>query len=440
MNLPEKFLVRMQDMLKDEYEEFFKCFNEEPKKGVRVNTLKCSKEKLEGLMDLKKAPCSELSYYYEGKVGALPLHFAGAFYSQEPSASSAVTVLDPKPGDYVLDMCAAPGGKSTQIAALLNGEGLLWSNEVVKNRANILLSNMERMGVRNAVISSVYPDVLSKHLGGFFDKVLVDAPCSGEGMFRKNEEAILEWSEEHVASCGERQLEILKSASNLLKKDGVLVYSTCTFSIEENENLVKKFLETCPEYEQLEIDVPFGRKGFDNKSLRLFPMDEGEGHFVAKFRRVEENYEYPKIQELKEDKKDIEGVKFFSELFNIKPYGKIKNFGDKFVIMPKAELPDLKGLGVIRAGVVLAEVKGKHIEPHHSVFAAAKPDECKNLADFDSADENLLKYLKGEEIDVDEKLKGYTAVSVHSVVAGFGKASGGRLKNKYPKGLRIVKE
>ena len=437
-NLPEKFLKRMKNMLGDEFESFLKCFESEPKKGVRLNTLKCSKEKLESLMNLEKAPTSELSYFYEGKVGAMPLHAAGAFYSQEPSASSAVTVLDPKPGDYVLDMCAAPGGKSTQIASLLNGEGLIWSNEVVKSRANILLSNMERMGVRNAVISSAYPDVLSKKLGGFFDKVLVDAPCSGEGMFRKNDEAILEWSEEHVKSCAERQLEIMKSASNLLKKDGILVYSTCTFSMEENEELVKNFLESCPEYEQMEINVPFGRKAFDNKSLRLFPMDEGEGHFVAKFKRVAENYEYPKLTEFKEDKKDFEGVKLFKELFNVNPWGPIKNIGEKFVVMPALKLPDFKGITVLRAGVILSELVGKHSEPHHSVFAAIKPCEVKMNADFTESDENLHKYLKGEEIEVDEKLKGYTLVSVEGVALGFGKASGGRLKNKYPKGLRIV--
>ena len=438
LNLPEKFLERMKIMLKDEYEAFLKCYESEPKKGIRLNTLKCEKEKLEGLMDIKKAPCSELSYFFEGKVGALPLHSAGAFYSQEPSASSAVTVLDPKPGDYVLDMCAAPGGKSTQIAALLMGEGLIWSNEVVKNRANILLSNMERMGVRNAVISSAYPDVLSKKLGGYFDKVLVDAPCSGEGMFRKNDEAILEWSEEHVKSCSERQLEIMKSAANLLRKGGTLVYSTCTFSMEENEELVKKFLEACPEYKQEEIKVPFGRKAFDGKSLRLFPMDEGEGHFVAKFTRVDENYEYPKLTEYTSDKKDLEGEKMFKEMFSLKPWGVIKTLGDKFVIMPQNKLPDFKGINILRAGVVLAEVKGKHIDPHHSVFAAIKPCEAKMNADFKEKDENLIKYLKGEEIDVPDNLKGFTLVSVEGVSLGFGKASNGRLKNKYPKGLRLL--
>ena len=437
-NLPEKFLVRMKNMLGEEFECFLNCFDSEPKKGIRLNTLKCSKEKLESLLSLENAPTSELSYFYEGKVGAMPLHAAGAFYSQEPSASSAVTVLDPKPGDFVLDMCAAPGGKSTQIASLLEGEGLIWSNEVIKSRANILLSNMERMGVRNAVISSAYPDVLSKKLGGFFDKVLVDAPCSGEGMFRKNDEAIAEWSEEHVKSCAERQLEIMKSASNLLKKDGILVYSTCTFSMEENEELVKKFLEACPEYEKMEINVPFGRKAFDNKSLSLFPMDEGEGHFVANFRRIAENYEYRQLTEYKEDKKDIEGAKLFKELFNIKPWGVIKNIGDKFVIMPQNKLPDFKGITILRAGVILSELVGKHSEPHHSLFAAAKPCEVKMNADFKESDETLHKYLKGEEIDVDEKLKGYTLVSVEGVALGFGKASGGRLKNKYPKGLRIV--
>ena len=224
----------MKSMLGDEYDDYLEYYNSSDNfRGLRVNTLKCSADKLKSLLDfeLEPTPFCEDGFYippFVSSVGNNPLHHAGAFYVQEPSATSAVTMLDVKKGDKVLDLCAAPGGKSTQIAAKLRGEGLLWSNEIVRNRAIILLSNIERMGVRNSVVSNCRPDILCERLSGYFDKVLVDAPCSGEGMFRKNS-AAQEWSIEHVRSCAERQLKILNSARYTLKGGGVLVYSTCTF-------------------------------------------------------------------------------------------------------------------------------------------------------------------------------------------------------------------
>ena len=202
MELPAAFEKRMQDMLGAEYTAFRASYNEPHKRGIRLNTVKCTKEQLERALPftLVQTPFSPLSFYAptDTKMAALPLYHAGAFYSQEPSASSTVTLLAPEPGDKVLDLCAAPGGKSTQIAALTGDTGLLWSNEVVRNRAAILSSNLERMGVRNTVVSSVYPEMLAEKLGGYFDKVLVDAPCSGEGMFRRDPVAVQEWSPEHV--------------------------------------------------------------------------------------------------------------------------------------------------------------------------------------------------------------------------------------------------
>ncbi|WP_418544779.1 RsmB/NOP family class I SAM-dependent RNA methyltransferase, partial [Hominenteromicrobium sp.] len=247
MELPAAFEKRMQDMLGAEYTAFRASYNEPHKRGIRLNTVKCTKEQLERVLPftLVQTPFSPLSFYAptDTKMAALPLYHAGAFYSQEPSASSAVTLLAPEPGDKVLDLCAAPGGKSTQIAALTGDTGLLWSNEVVRNRAAILSSNLERMGVRNTVVSSVYPEMLAEKLGGYFDKVLVDAPCSGEGMFRRDPVAVQEWSPEHVETCAVRQLAILSSAAQCVREGGILVYSTCTFSTEENEGVVQKFLE-----------------------------------------------------------------------------------------------------------------------------------------------------------------------------------------------------
>ncbi len=441
VNLPEVFLERMKDMLGDEYEAFLACYEEAPEKGIRLNTLKCTEEKLLASFgsELKRSNFSPLSFSAEReiKVGAMPIHSAGAFYSQEPSASSAVTVLAPEKGDKVLDMCAAPGGKSTQIAAYLDGTGLLWSNEVVKSRANILLSNVERMGIRNAVVSSVYPDVLERKLAGYFDKVLVDAPCSGEGMFRKNPEAITEWSPEHVTACAERQLMILDSAAECVKEGGVLVYSTCTFSYEENEGVTQKFLDSHPEFEIYPIDVTFGRKAFDGvPALRVFPMDGGEGHYVARFRRIGENNKYPEPYLLSKTTSEIkEAAKLFEKISNAPLWGELAISGDKVMILPK-DLPNLKGINILRAGVVLGEILKNRIEPHHSLYMALKADECKQCLDLQSEDPQLLKYLHGEEIDCD--FNSFTAVAVNGMTVGFGKASGGRLKNRYPKGLRYI--
>ena len=226
VTLPEAFAHRMKEMLGEEFPAFLAAYEQPYLKGVRINPLKCAPETLlKAMGGLRPSPFSPLCFYSETeKVGALPLHHAGAFYSQEPSASSAVTVLDPQPGERVLDLCAAPGGKSTQIAACLMGEGLLWSNEIVRSRASILLSNMERMGVKNGVVSSCHPETLCSRLAGFFDKVLVDAPCSGEGMFRRDPQAVAEWSPEHVRACADRQLAILHSAKQAVREGGVLVY------------------------------------------------------------------------------------------------------------------------------------------------------------------------------------------------------------------------
>ncbi len=421
----------------DEYKEFIACYDRPQDKGIRINTLKCTPEKAAREINIRPSPYSPLSFYVvqgetEFKIGLHPYHAAGALYSQEPSASSAVTVLDPQPGDRVLDMCAAPGGKSTQIAALLGGAGLLWSNEVVRSRANILLSNMERMGVRNAVISSVYPNVLEKSLKGFFNKVLVDAPCSGEGMFRKNPEAIIEWSPEHVAACALRQRAILDSAAACVEENGVVVYSTCTFSYEENEGVVKSFLSDHKDFVLEPVNVNFGRPAFDIPALRIFPMDGGEGHFVAKFRRISPNKSGTKSISL--PKTDTVGaVELYRSIFNNDIWGEITAVKDKLVILPRG-LPEIKGLGVIRAGVILGEVTGKRIEPHHSLFTCQRPEDCKNILELTV--ESCGAYLHGEEVECD--CKGYTAVAIDGMVVGFGKASGGRLKNKYPKGLRTL--
>ena len=399
------FLNRMESLLGGEFEEFLRRYEGENFRGLRVNTLKCSPQRLKELLGipLEPTPFCPNGFYIPADVQSLgnhPLHHCGAFYIQEPSATSAVEMLGVEEGDFVLDLCAAPGGKSTQIGAKLNRTGLLWSNEIVRGR------------------------------------VLVDAPCSGEGMFRRNSEAQTEWSEEHVRSCAERQLHILDSAKKALKPGGVMVYSTCTFSREENEGVMERFLAENPDFHLEDAGVSFGRPAMEH-ARRIFPMDGGEGHFAARLRKSGESL--PTDFRSAAGKADSEILSFYDSLFEDRPFGEnISVVKDKIYILPKNYFCDTKGLPILRAGVVLGEIVKRRFEPHHSAFTAARPEDCKNAVDLvvDSAD--IRAYLHGEEIAVSSALRGYTAVAVSGMTAGFGKASGGRLKNKYPKGLRTL--
>ena len=433
----------MKELLGDEYGEFLKFYETDNFRGLRVNTLKCSCEKLRTLVDFELKPtpfCSE-GFYIPAEISSLgnsPLHHCGAFYIQEPSATSAVEMLGVEQGDFVLDLCAAPGGKSTQIGAKLNGTGLLWSNEIVRSRANILLSNIERMGISNAVVSNCHPDILCERLANQFDRVLVDAPCSGEGMFRKNLEAQTEWSEEHVKSCAERQLLILNSAKKALKSGGVLVYSTCTFSSEENEGVINRFLSENPDFELEVSGVKFGRPAL-KYARRIFPMDGGEGHFAARLRKKGVNVK-SEIPDCSNGRIDKEILDFYDNIFVDRPFGEnIKIVKDKILILPKKYNFDIKGLTVLRAGIILGEILKNRFEPHHSAFTAAKCSDCRNAVDFDVNSAEIKAFLHGEEISVPDSVKGFTAVCVNGMTTGFGKASNGRLKNKYPKGLRVLK-
>lgn len=433
----------------EDMEKFKNEYTKASFRGVRVNTLKCSKEKfLELVPDISAEDttpfCKEGFYIPEGSDfgGNHPLHHAGAVYFQEPSAMSAVSVLDVQKGDIVLDLCAAPGGKSTQIASALCGEGLLWSNEIVKSRANILLSNIERLGVSNAVVSSADPENLCSALEGVFDKVLVDAPCSGEGMFRRDKGAFEEWSVEHSDSCSVRQLKILESAKKALRPGGILVYSTCTFSYAENEGVIEKFLSENPDFELLDCGEKFGRRTLLGKACRIYPMDGGEGHFAAKLRKKSDSDFYVSVYEKAEPtaQKKIPSVvkEFFADtFFDSSVYERLMLHGDNVYILPEY-CPELKGTGVIRAGVFAGTVKKSYFEPHHALFMAADKENIKRVVDLSLDDPRVKKFLHGEEISVEGNIKGYTAVAVEGILTGFGKVSSGMLKNKYPKGLRTM--
>lgn len=445
INLPQDFKDSIRKLLSDnDYNSFIECYNKPYYRAIRINTLKTTFENIKDKLPFEcqqSSFCKESYYISESdeSIGNNPLHHAGAYYVQEPSASSAVELLDVQENDIVLDLCAAPGGKSTQIAAKLNGKGLIWSNEIVGSRANILLSNFERMGITNGVISSCHPDVLCKKLSNMFNKVLVDAPCSGEGMFRKHPDGIMEWSLEGVKSCAKRQLDILNSACNALCENGVLVYSTCTFSKEENEDVIEKFLSEHKDFIIEETTHNFGREGIIKGTYRIFPMDGGEGHFAVRLRKISGvpqsiiNYDYNT-----KDKKQFEDAKnLLDELFIKDISNRLYINGNYGYILPP-KIPNILGLGVLRSGILACELKKNRAEPCHHLFMSFDKEYFRNTVDFTVDSKEIKAFLHGEEISIDENIKGYTAVCVEGVVTGFGKASNGRLKNKYPKGLRLL--
>lgn len=431
-NLPEKFIERMKKQLPaKEWEAFFAVYGNTPYKGIRLNPLKGDRDALKSLLPFvgEQIPWEEYGFYTsEEKVGGSPFHAAGLYYSQEPSAMCAAPLLDVQPGERVLDLCSAPGGKGTQLACKMNGQGVIVLNEPIFSRAKILSQNVERMGITNAVVISEMPGNLSVKFAGYFDKILVDAPCSGEGMFRKNaEEALGEWSEENVRLCAERQARILSEASKMLKQGGRLVYSTCTFSEEEDEGQVCDYLKKHPEMRLL-------------KTEKIYPHKvAGEGHFAALFEKAEKTGEWDtRIKECKlwcsrEAEKAYRG--FEKDFFQGKFAARFYEAGGILYDIPENAF-DWKGLNVLRVGVRLGEVKNGRFEPSHSLALCAKRQDCRRVVDMLESDERVEKYLRGESIEIGEIGNGWCLVCVHGYPVGLGKAVNGTLKNHYPKGLR----
>lgn len=479
MEFPAEFCRRMERLLMGSYPDFLNAYNRSAGRGLRVNTLKCPTEDFQRLfpLPLVPSPFSSMGFVVDQplKAGADPLHHAGAYYMQEPSAMSAVTVLDPRPGERILDLCAAPGGKTTQIASLLGENGLIWANEYVRSRAQILLQNLERCGVRNSVVSNAEPALLAAGLPGWFDGVLVDAPCSGEGMFRKEPAALEQWSADNIRLCARRQREILSNAAQMVRPGGRLVFSTCTFAPEENEWSVIRFLQARPDFELEDCGVSFGQPGFSTEQIapfslpedslpeslmplercrRILPQHGGEGHFVALFRRREGSAApvAPYIPP-QEDTYSNQFAKLYNECFCSAPQGRFATFGSTVRLLPEG-LPDLRGLGVLAAGVAAGELRGgaaarpqraekrgpapsARVEPCHALFMSARPEDCRSLLNLSLDDPRLVRFLRGEEIPA-EDCRGWTGVAAEGIMTGFGKASCGMLKNRYPKGLRML--
>jgi len=440
--MKEAFLARMKEYLQEEYPQFLLSLERELYRGVRYNPLKLDREQFLSLFpySLKQTPfCSDTFYITEevAHLGNHPLHASGAVYIQEPSASSAVEILEVKPDDWVLDLCAAPGGKSTQIAAKLAHSGLLIANEIDYKRSQILLSNMERMGFGEGVITNSPPDQFCKQCAGWFDKVLVDAPCSGEGMMKKHDEAMLGWSVSHVKACADRQLQILNNAFDALKDQGILVYSTCTYAKEENEEVVSRILAQRDDIVQLDCHAAFGRVGLPcegmdhHKVRRIFPMDEGEGHFIAKFQKtgagkvakckVKKAYRFSGNQQ-QALAEILEMPKGYYDMIHHQLYFKQTPF------------IDLGTIHVLRQGILCGSWVKNRFEPHQHLFmSTALKKQFKQICEL--TDEQWRQFQRGEELAV-AGYRGYVALAWHSLIVGFGKGDGSVIKNKYPKGLR----
>lgn len=479
--LPAEFENRMKDMLGSEYEDFLHSYDDTKKIGIRVNTLKNTVKEFKEAFpaDLREVKWCDTGFIADTdeKFGRLALHDAGAFYMQEPSAMAVVSavnsVVDIR-GMKVLDLCAAPGGKSTQLAAYMQGEGVLVSNEINKDRALILSSNLERMGVKNAVVLNETPDRIADTFEEYFDVIVVDAPCSGEGMFRKDDTAISEWSTENVTMCAERQKEILDAIVHSLKPGGILAYSTCTFAPLEDEIQIADFLSRYPEFELMDVPV---FEYFDNghpewldseymseisdsikKCARLWPHKiEGEGHFICVMRKAGDSdsgssdktgdydacssYKAGKKKKEKSnnriDRKNYEIVeKFFSDNIKTDSFNREKmTVSSEYVYMlPDGLEKDLSKLRVIRTGLQLGMIKKDRFEPSHSLAMALKKDEAVRCVELN--DDEALSFRHGEEIRK-ECDNGWTLVCVSGVSLGWGKAVNGVIKNHYPKGLRI---
>lgn len=465
MELPKLFEDNMKALLGDEFDTYKECLDQPMHHGIRINTMKISVEDFLKInpFHLKPVPWTTNGFYYDeelDKPSKHPYYYAGLYYIQEPSAMTPASVLPVEPGDRVLDICAAPGGKSTELMAKLKDRGILVSNDISASRAKALLKNLEVFGSGNSLIVSEAPYKLAERFPSYFDKILIDAPCSGEGMFRKSYSMVTAWENNGNELFADIQRSILPEAVKMLKPGGMLLYSTCTFAPLENEKSIEYLLSLDPD---LSI-VPFDKyELFDNghpewsdtnnedlkHCARLWPHRlEGEGHFVCLTKKAgnssnSSNYgDYP----IKKAKLPQECLDFLNMITLDETRGVGKTFdpnrfeisADKLYYIPES-FPAVRGLRILRCGLYMGEIKKNRFEPSQSLAMYLKATEFKNVVHLNADEKNVIKYLKGETIDVEEECKnGFVLVCVDSYPLGWAKANNKTLKNKYLAGWRLM--
>jgi len=475
--IPTLFLERMSNLLGKEYPAFAAALEDQPVSGLRVNTLKLTPEEFRRISPfllaeaVPWAPCAFVLPPSDSSPGLHPYHPAGLYYLQDPSAMSAAALLEPQPGERVLDLAAAPGGKTTHLAALMRGRGLLVANEIKTKRLNHLLVNVERWGAANVVVINETPERLADHFGTFFDRVLVDAPCSGEGMFRKDTGARQDWSPEMVTGCAARQNSILQVAAKLVRAGGYLLYSTCTFAPEENEAVIAWLLSNCPGYEVVPIPLfagfMAGRPDWLNKAaqndrrrrhkeadsalyeslknaVRLFPHRlRGEGHFACLLKRTDLLQDEARPGPLFDQhtgrltRRTI-GLwnRFAGETLSVSfSEERLRLVGDRLYLTPEG-IPDMKGLRVSAPGIWLGNIKKDRFEPAHPLALYLRKGQAQNVLDLPANSQEIAAYLRGESIPSDGPA-GWTLVTVDGFSLGWGKRVQGVVKNHYPRGWQV---
>ncbi len=458
MNLPASFEEKMRTLLGEEMDAYLACYEEPRYYGMRVNTSKISAEEFRKIcpFEITPIPWIKNGFYYDGEhvsPAKHPYYFAGLYYLQEPSAMTPANRLPVEPGDKVLDVCAAPGGKATELGARLRGEGLLVANDISSSRAKGLLKNIEVFGIGNILVLSEEPGKLEQYFTEYFDKILIDAPCSGEGMFRKDKKMVKAWEEHGPEYFCKIQRSIILQAARMLKPGGMMLYSTCTFDSRENESIIGQLRKEYPEFQILEIASYEGfREGMPEamedpdeeirKTVRIFPHRmKGEGHYLALLRKGEAVIPGELPVKKKGAGKIPEAVdEFFRDVSWRLDGARLDIHGERVYYMPQG-LPDVRGIRFLRTGLLLGELKKNRFEPSQALAMYLKKEEYAHCIDLPAEDERIRRYLKGETLDVEElvpvKEKGWRLVCVDGYPLGWGKLSKGMLKNKYLPGWRL---
>lgn len=445
MNLPETFLLEMKELLKEDYEAYLASFDQERLYGLRINTTKVADSDRAGILpeQTEKIPWIANGYYYQeqAKPAKHPYYYAGLYYLQEPSAMTPAAILPIDPGDKVLDVCAAPGGKSTELGARLKGEGVLFANDISNSRAKALLKNLELFGIPNICVTSETPQKLAASLPEYFDKILIDAPCSGEGMFRKDDGMIKSWLLKGPDYYVPIQKEIASACVTMLKPGGMMLYSTCTFTPKENEQVIAYLLE---QFNELEVvPIPLWEGAADGIGqpgcVRLFPHKiKGEGHFICLLRKKAADYLTLPLGQPKPWPPTAELLEFLADFPYPIDQQRLFLKDDQIYYLP-IDFPYNSRLRFLRTGLLLGSIAKKRFEPSQALAMVLKPKDCRRVVSFSAADERTIRYLKGETISLlagENEVRGWCLVCVNGYPLGFAKGMGQTLKNKYYPGWR----